>query len=466
MNKFLHYCLNTQLSDENYAYIILTDVNFRLPATISSLFLVEKPQNRIRLYRTIGARSFEKFRSLPSFGQVEEDLYTGLLSPEVVSKSDDVSEALQKRIGEWYTPIMQDGKLAPSVLAEVYAEASQEQTEGIKPYFRKPSDYKSEHDLMLNRIFGGRDDEKQYSERRQDVFFSLPHSDNNLFAIIGSTNLYDERPFRENAFENLGVASLVFAGLFQKKKLVENSEQEKHQIRELEERLREEERRTALHDFMVSVCHELRNPAAVIGGFAQRISDKAWSRKIKEYSKIIVDANSRLEKACNQIQEYAQPPPVQEDYWDPLTIVAPIARKYKSAVTEETLRYAKEGHSELPKVIGDGQKLTEALENLILGLRSLNANSGKISIRTTAGQDFVHNGLKIPRYVEISTSVEGVEYSPYHMTKMLEPMNGGKNSNGNNFLSRARHLTELNKGYLDHSEDNGVLRLRMIVPSI
>ncbi len=99
--------------------------------------------------------------------------------------------------------------------------------------------------------------------------------------------------------------------------LLDQADQHKQSATEASGKIAETQRNT-LQNTLDAVAHEIRNPVAAIGGFAQRLASMGGEQEqngrlrliqvsdIRQYSQIIAKESSRLERVLKEIMEYCQ----------------------------------------------------------------------------------------------------------------------------------------------------------------
>ena len=119
---------------------------------------------------------------------------------------------------------------------------------------------------------------------KADIIFITGYGDYDKAVEAIKIGAYD---FIEKAFSRLDITMCV-ARLMEKR------------------RLYQDQKRMAVlkfaNDVTLELMHELRNPLAAIGGFAKLICSRDYpTEKLKQYTKIIFEESTRLEKGLNEV---------------------------------------------------------------------------------------------------------------------------------------------------------------------
>jgi signal transduction histidine kinase len=140
------------------------------------------------------------------------------------------------------------------------------------------------------------------------------------------------------------------------------------QRREIEDELKKNERLKT--EFMNIAAHELRSPVTPIKGYLDLIiHDNESNEKIKNWAKISLRNAERLLKLVNDILDVSR---LDSDTMrfdmakiDPADLLNEIAEDMKPAITNKELEFRLNIQHPLPHIIGDKNRLSQVLKNLI-----------------------------------------------------------------------------------------------------
>ena len=140
------------------------------------------------------------------------------------------------------------------------------------------------------------------------------------------------------------------------------------QRREIEDELKKNERLKT--EFMNIAAHELRSPVTPIKGYLDLIiHDNESNAKIKNWAKISLRNAERLLKLVNDILDVAR---LDSDTMrfdmekiDPVELLNEIVEDMRPAITNKKLEFRVNIPTPLPHIIGDKNRLSQVLKNLI-----------------------------------------------------------------------------------------------------
>jgi PAS domain S-box-containing protein len=140
------------------------------------------------------------------------------------------------------------------------------------------------------------------------------------------------------------------------------------QRREIEDELKKNERLKT--EFMNIAAHELRSPVTPIKGYLDLIiHDNESNEKIKNWAKISLRNAERLLKLVNDILDVSR---LDSDTMrfdmekiDPIELLNEIVEDMRPAITNKKLEFRVNIPTPLPHIIGDKNRLSQVLKNLI-----------------------------------------------------------------------------------------------------
>ena len=184
------------------------------------------------------------------------------------------------------------------------------------------------------------------------------------------------------------------------------------QRREIEDELKKNERLQT--EFMNIAAHELRSPITPIKGYLDLIiHDTESNEKIKNWAKISLRNADRLLKLVNDILDVAR---LDSDTMrfnmekiDPVELLNEIVEDMKVIITNKKLEFRVNIPTQLPYIIGDKNRLSQVLKNLI-------GNSIKFT-------DFGFIALEVEKkdnYLLLSVEDTGIGISNGELKKILQ----------------------------------------------
>jgi signal transduction histidine kinase len=138
------------------------------------------------------------------------------------------------------------------------------------------------------------------------------------------------------------------------------------------------ERMAALGQMAASVAHEIRNPLALIGGFARRLGAKL-SGDLKEYSNIIVEEVQRLEDILKDTLSFVKTSKIEKKEVNLNELLDNIVSLLEPTVNDKGNIITKEVEPGLT-VHGDKYRIKEALLNIVTNANEA-TDKGRITVR-------------------------------------------------------------------------------------
>jgi two-component system sensor histidine kinase HydH len=156
-------------------------------------------------------------------------------------------------------------------------------------------------------------------------------------------------------------------------------------LRETQELMIQGEKMAALGETAASVTHELRNPLAAIGGFAQRLARiVAEGSREKEYSEIIVREVRRMEEMLSNILAFSRKQMLCVGDCRIETLIEEALALEQDSLVRSGVFFRSEIAENLPAIRGDEQKLRQVLVNLITNARQSMSAGGTLTVRAHA----------------------------------------------------------------------------------
>ena len=186
----------------------------------------------------------------------------------------------------------------------------------------------------------------------------------------------------------------------------------------IEEQLRRAERLSALGELSAILAHEIRNPLASIRGTAEILmEDQTTAASRGEFLDILVKESDRLNRVVEDFLKMARPEPtsknpcdINEELRNMVTLLSAQARQSKVVLELRP--------SELPPLLGDGEKLRQAFMNIILNAIQASPPGGRVTIST--GEDREGGRIEI-RFADngpgISEKASREIFEPFFTTK-------------------------------------------------
>jgi PAS domain S-box-containing protein len=214
-------------------------------------------------------------------------------------------------------------------------------------------------------------------------------------------------------------------------------------LHEVERRLKQSEKHAALGKVVEGVAHEVRNCLTSLGGFALRLRKvTADNPSAAQYTKIILDDVSRLEKMVKDIEEYVRFTKFYAFHFVKTDVLSAIERardKAVQAVAPETVKkvaFTLVADQEVPQVHADPVALEDIFFNLTLNAYEAMPRGGRLRVAVKHLQSAV----------SISFTDTGVGIYSEDVSDIFNPFFTSKTTGAGMGLSKVYLLVEEHRG--------------------
>jgi len=219
--------------------------------------------------------------------------------------------------------------------------------------------------------------------------------------------------FRVTIFCIIGFLSAYIAEQVNKKDLV---------LMNLREKLRREDRLSAIGKLAANAAHEIRNPLASISGCVEALNDSLeLDESDQRLFDLVMKETARLNNIINGLLEYVKPRKLNIEK----TVIAElidevIALIKNSKEFKEKIQIKRENNFDNIKVLCDPNQIKQVFFNLLINAVEAIENSGKITIRGKLN--------KVKEMIEISVVDNGHGISKKQLKNLFEPFSSSKDS--------------------------------------
>jgi len=194
-------------------------------------------------------------------------------------------------------------------------------------------------------------------------------------------------------------------------------------LKEMQEKLVDAEKFSALGRMTAYITHEIRNPLTAVGGFARRLEKKLPpASSEKEYASVIIQEVTRLEKILLDTLIYGKEHDlrlIRNDINLPVTTAASL---YRDLCREQNITLEEQFTPALPHARIDIEQVQQALDSLISNSMQAMPQGGSLAIRT--GQEEKYNTTFLT--IRVSDSGGGIDsdsleyiFEPFYSTKKI-----------------------------------------------
>ncbi|MEE4112064.1 MAG: ATP-binding protein, partial [Desulfobacteraceae bacterium] len=211
----------------------------------------------------------------------------------------------------------------------------------------------------------------------------------------------------------------------------------------LEKKMRESERMATIGQITTSLSHEIRNPLSAIKMNLQILRKNPQIRG-NDQRRIAISTKevNRLERILEEVLDFAKPLQIKMGRVDINTIVAASLELLDMKFAEAGIHTIADLDSNLPPIQADGEKLGQALINILLNALEASSYGSTVLIQTTSGPGDGDD-------VEIIFADEGHGISRHHASEIFKPFFTTKSSGTGLGLSNAHRIIDAHGGRID-----------------
>lgn len=155
------------------------------------------------------------------------------------------------------------------------------------------------------------------------------------------------------------------------------------ELRNVQERLIQVEKLSALGRLTADVAHEIRNPLTSIGGFARRLNNKLHPEsREKEYAEIVVAEVDRLERILRDVLTFSREPRTDMEFQEINGIVSDALKAVKAVCREQSIQVKQVLAPDIPPVRIDRDQVRQAITNLVSNAMDVMQKGGTLTVRT------------------------------------------------------------------------------------
>jgi signal transduction histidine kinase len=233
-------------------------------------------------------------------------------------------------------------------------------------------------------------------------------------------------------------------------------------IDNLYEHIVQSEKSKAVAEHSAEVAHELRQPLAIVGGFARRMkkhfdSEGTWGVEQKKSCGIIISEIQRLEKILGGLIDFTKRQSVRMEKVQPNDVIQNVINVYAGKLTERDLKLEPNLSGEVGEVVLDPDRFEQVVRNLLSNAVEASPVGASICIQT---QDFVPGDkareigeLESKSYFEMIIRNYGPVIPPEHLQRIFSPFFTTKESGNGLGLTVTKKIVEDHNGSISVKSD-------------
>jgi two-component system sensor kinase FixL len=153
------------------------------------------------------------------------------------------------------------------------------------------------------------------------------------------------------------------------------------EYKQMEDRLVRAERLAAVGNTVSHIAHEIKNPLAIIGGFAQQLQKiPGLEEKNQHKLGIIMEEVSRLEDMIAQMRDFVKRPSLKKEAGNMDTLLDEVVEMFEEILQEQNVTLKREKAPENPTVNFDHQQIRQVLINLIKNALEVMPQGGELTV--------------------------------------------------------------------------------------
>ncbi len=209
------------------------------------------------------------------------------------------------------------------------------------------------------------------------------------------------------------------------------------EYKQMEERLLQSERLAAVGNTVSHIAHEIKNPLAIIGGFArQLLKSPGLDEKDRHKLAIITEEVSGLEAMIAQMRDFVRRPTPRRQLGDLEALLNETLDLFRESFAEQRILVRRIRENPIPRLSFDTQLLHQVLVNLFKNALEAMPQGGQLTVasRVKDGQ------------AEISISDTGEGMTPEVKAKIFQPYFSTKEKGTGLGLAICRNIVEEHGG--------------------
>jgi len=216
---------------------------------------------------------------------------------------------------------------------------------------------------------------------------------------------------------------------------------------EMQDKLIRSARFAAIGEAAAYLSHEIKNPLALIGGFAGQIERSIGEDYAADRQKLIIiqDEIRRLELMLTDVRDFTRPSKPQKELQDINSVIESTLTLLENDLRERGVDYEKHLDADLPSALVDPLQIEQVLINLIKNAVESMPNGGKV---------LVSSWLEDQR-IKVSIEDTGVGMSPELADKIFNPFFTTKKRGTGLGLAVCRKIMEDHGGRISVQSEEG-----------
>jgi len=177
------------------------------------------------------------------------------------------------------------------------------------------------------------------------------------------------------------------------------------------------ERLAAVGNTVSHIAHEIKNPLAIIGGFAQQLQRiSCLDEKSQHKMSIIMEEVRRLEDMISQMRDFVKHPSIKKEAGSMEALLDEVVEMFEEACQEQDVTLKREKAPENPTVHFDHQQIRQVLINLFKNALEVMPHGGELTVVSRVNEKSLEVSIRDTGQ-GMTPEIKANIFQPYFTTK-------------------------------------------------
>jgi signal transduction histidine kinase len=195
-----------------------------------------------------------------------------------------------------------------------------------------------------------------------------------------------------------------------------------------------------------AIAHEIRNPLTSISGAAQMVMDEPTLDGARGWAKVVQQEALQLNSLCDEFLDFARGVALNLGETSVDSLVTDLILQMDAQLSESGIHVSFETGDQVPVILADKAKLSQAIRNLILNGAEAMPGGGELRIRTEARNNCV--------LIEVED--HGIGIPEENLARLFTPFFTTKSRGTGLGLCNVRRVIEAHEGTVEVTSRVGV----------
>ena len=215
--------------------------------------------------------------------------------------------------------------------------------------------------------------------------------------------------------------------------------------KELEKKILHSERLATIGRGVSYICHEVKNPLMIIGGFTLQVLRSIKDEKNKQKLQIIIDEIQRLNQFLMDIRDFTKIAKPHLTLCSINDVVKEVSSLIEPSLKDKEIRFIQSLDTDIPETLLDPRQIKQVLINILKNSIEAMSDKGELSITTKLKDD----------NIEIIIKDTGKGIPPEDLEKIFDPFYTTKPKGSGLGLGISKEIIENHGGTLKLESELG-----------